>query len=175
MAACEERKPAPSTPQQAPAPEAATVPAAANGQATPTKSAAASSPATEVGPGDPAATYTVRGVVAEMPDQVKPGADFRIKHEAIDTFANAEGKVVGMGAMVMPFPLGPGVRLDGLALGDIVEVTFSVWWTPSIKWHVTSMKKLPAETELVFRAAQPPQPEPNKPPADGPEPVTPPK
>ncbi|MFN0012129.1 MAG: hypothetical protein ACKVS8_10860 [Phycisphaerales bacterium] len=126
--------------------------ASANKPAPPTAPAAAAS-----AKGEPSAVYTVRGRVADVLTPGRPQSDFKVHHEAIDTFADGAGKVVGMSAMVMPFPLGPGVTADGVAVGDIVEITFPVWWNAAgPEYHLTKIVKLPADTKLEFRAAKPP-------------------
>jgi Cu/Ag efflux protein CusF len=97
--------------------------------------------------------YSVRGEIVSL-----PGAGARqlsLRHEAIDDFADAGGKVVGMGSMVMPFDLAPGVALDGLQAGDKVEARIAVGWSPSLL-QVEQLRKLPADTPLEFRAARPP-------------------
>ena len=97
--------------------------------------------------------YTVRGAIVSL-----PGAGARqlsLRHEAIDDFADAGGKVVGMGSMVMPFDLAPGVALGGLQTGDKVEARIAVGWSPSLL-QVEQLRKLPADTPLEFRAARPP-------------------
>lgn len=106
--------------------------------------------------GDPSAIYTVRGEVVQVPDAEHPGSRFEVRHEAIDNFVDAEGKVVGMSAMVMPFPLAQGVTLNGIEPGDKVEVTFAVWWKPRRHYEATKVVELPSDTELHFRPARPP-------------------
>ncbi len=91
-----------------------------------------------------------------MPTPGRPQSDFSVHHEAIDGFADGSGRVVGMGAMTMPFPLGPGVTLEGIAVGDVVEITFPVWWGKGgPDYHVSKVVKLPGETALEFRPARP--------------------
>jgi hypothetical protein len=107
--------------------------------------------------GTPSAVYTVRGSVEAMPDPASPMSAFEVKHEAIDNFVDSEGEVVGMGAMVMPFPLAEGVSVADLRKGDVVEVTFAVWWKPRRHWEATRIEKLPPETPLEFREAKPPR------------------
>ncbi len=126
----------------------------------PAKPAATATPSKTAAPdkGPPSATYTVRGKVVDVPTPGRPQSDFQLRHEAIDTFADGSGKVVGMGSMTMAFPRAPGVSLDGIAVGDIVEITFPVWWGKSgPDYHVTKIVKLPADTPLEFRAARPPK------------------
>lgn len=109
--------------------------------------------------GTPSAVYTVRGTVAMLPVAGSPTSDFQVRHEAIDNFVDSNGHVVGMGAMVMPFPLDEGVSLAGLRTDDVVEVTFAVWWEPRLLWKATKVEKLPSDTPLEFREARPPRPD----------------
>jgi hypothetical protein len=102
--------------------------------------------------------YTIRGQVVELPDPKRPTTEFVIKHEAIDDFADSNGMIVGMGTMEMPFPPAKGVSLDGIAVGDIVQLQFGVWYKPS-RWHALSVKKLPPDTRLDFRPARPQPPQ----------------
>lgn len=71
-------------------------------------------------------TYTVRGVVRQLPSG--PQGEILIRHEALPAFKNAEGEVVGMEAMAMPFPLAKPELAADLAVGDEVEMTFEVRW-----------------------------------------------
>jgi Cu/Ag efflux protein CusF len=93
--------------------------------------------------------YTVRGEIVTLPS---PGAGARqiaVRHEAIPDFADRDGKVVGMGAMVMPFELAPGVSVEGMREGDPVELVLAVDWAgPSLR--VERLAKLPAGTPLNF-------------------------
>jgi len=100
-------------------------------------------------------SYTVRGQVVDVPDPANPVSEFAVRHEAIDDFKSATGEVVGMGAMNMPFPLGPGVSLADLKIGDIIEMDFEVQYQPATKWFATRIVKLPADTKLEFREARP--------------------
>ncbi len=98
--------------------------------------------------------YSVRGEIVRLPVATGP-RQLSLRHEAIDDFADAAGKVVGMGSMVMPFDLAPGVALDGLQAGDKVEARIAVGWSPSLL-QIEQLKELPADTALEFRAARPP-------------------
>lgn len=107
--------------------------------------------------GPPQAVYTVRGVIEKLPLKNMPGSQLMVQHEAIDSFLNDAGEIVGMGAMAMEFPLGPGVHVGGLAVGDTVEIVFPVWWTKGeATWHVRSIRKLPAGLTLQMRPAAKP-------------------
>jgi hypothetical protein len=100
----------------------------------------------------PAATYTVRGRVLEMPSA--PGEEIRLEHEAIHSFVDFRGDVVGMDAMTMSFPLAEGAAGD-IAAGDIVEFDLRVDWNAEPLSAVTRLEKLPEDTELVFGRAEP--------------------
>jgi hypothetical protein len=108
--------------------------------------------------------YTVRGRVAMLPEPGNPASGFVVAHQAVDDFVDREGKVVGMDPMTMSFPLGPKVSLKGLAVNDPVEFTLHADWSAAPPVRITSVHKLPAGTPIVFRAAQPPGPLPEKPP-----------
>lgn len=95
-------------------------------------------------------TYTTRGRIVSLPEPGNPASEFRVHHEAIDDFRHADDSPAPMKSMTMPYPLGPGVSLEDLAVGDVVEFTFDVQWEPSPGMGVTAIKKLPAETELLF-------------------------
>ena len=121
--------------------------------ATGTDAARASVPAANA----PSETYSVRGRIIELPEPGKPQREFKVHHEAIDGFVGADGKVVGMSAMTMAFPPGPGVTLSGLAIGDIVSLTFDVRRSNGrFDWHATRIEKLAADTQLEFRKSRKP-------------------
>ena len=102
----------------------------------------------------PEAVYTVRGRIVSLPSKDKPASSLQIEHEAIDNFVGMDGKL-GMSSMTMPFPLAPGVSVDGLAVGDIVEFTFEVRWKSQPRSQTTRIVKLPPETALHFGKANP--------------------
>jgi len=104
-------------------------------------------------PGD--AVYTVRGRVESLPG-TRPGSQLRVHHEHIPDFRGRDGQVhrnrdgtAGMLEMSMEFPLAPGVSLEGIAVGDAVELTFEVGWNrPPPFFAATAMHKLPPGTQL---------------------------
>lgn len=98
--------------------------------------------------------YTVRGEIVSLPGAAGP-RQLSLRHEAIDDFADASGKVVGMGSMVMPFDLAPEVALGELRAGDKVEVRIAVGWSPPLL-RIEQISRLPGDTALEFRAARPP-------------------
>jgi Cu/Ag efflux protein CusF len=99
-------------------------------------------------PERPAATearsYTVRGQIQRLPSPPRNIA--LIEHEEIPDLYNRAGEQVGMAAMTMDFPLGPGVSLDGYEVGDKVEMVMVVDWDPG--YYIQEIRKLPPETEL---------------------------
>jgi Cu/Ag efflux protein CusF len=106
----------------------------------------APSPATEA-----ARRYTVRGELLAIRDAPR---ELTIRHEAIDDFADRSGAIVGMNAMVMPFPVDRGVPIGGLAPGDKVRVRFSMDWEKN-RFAIESIEKLPTDTPLEFGKARP--------------------
>ncbi|MCB1032420.1 MAG: copper-binding protein [Acidobacteria bacterium] len=107
--------------------------------------------------GTPPATYTVRGMVRELPQADRPTSEFAVRHEPIDDFVNPAGKVVGMDSMTMPFPIAKGLDLEGFAIGDPIEMTLVVDWDGDQPVQVTEVRELPPDTELEFRKARPGQ------------------
>lgn len=100
-------------------------------------------------PPAPAAQYQVRGEILRLPEP--PARDLVIRHEAIPSFRNENGKVVGMEAMTMPFTLAPEVAVEGLAVGDRIEFTLEVRWDdPSRFARVTRVARLPEGARLSW-------------------------
>ncbi len=89
----------------------------------------------------PVHRYTTKGRVAQLPDPAVRGSMFQVAHEAIPDFVDRDGKVTGMNAMTMPFPPAPGVSLEGLKVGDAVEITFEVRWDRIPPQEATVVKK----------------------------------
>jgi len=100
----------------------------------------------------PDATYSVRGEIAKMPGGAS--SELWIQHEAIPDFRNDKGETVGMESMTMPFPVGAGVSLEGLAPGDRVAFDFEVRWQGSGRpLAITKIERLPDGTRLGFDPA----------------------
>lgn len=97
--------------------------------------------------------YVVRGQIVQLPDPGDARREFQVRHEPIPHF-RGQGGELGMDTMTMPFPLGPGLALDGLSPGDVVELKFEVEFDPAadrlLGYRATSVTKLPAETPLDF-------------------------
>ena len=115
--------------------------------------AACSAPAAPAPAG--ARVYVVRGEVVRAPAPVNAGMQVLVRHEAIDDFVDASGKVVGMDGMVMPFELATTLAPRGLAAGDKVELRFSMDWKEP-RLRIERVERLPVGTPLEFRAARPP-------------------
>ena len=105
--------------------------------------------APEPGPG--ARRYTFRGEIVRLPEAGARKREILLRHERIPDFVNAQGKTVGMDAMVMPFEVGPGASLDGVQVGDKVEVRLAVDFSgPALRLEL--VKELPPETVLELGA-----------------------
>ncbi len=89
--------------------------------------------------------YTVRAEVVALPP--RPGDPLMLRHEPIPDFVDRSGAVVGMRAMVMPFPVSAEVPLAGLAPGDKIRFTLSVDWAQG-RYLVERIERLPPETAL---------------------------
>jgi Cu/Ag efflux protein CusF len=96
--------------------------------------------------------YAVRGEITQLPD-AESGKQLRIHHEQIPTFISRQGELVGMNEMTMDFPLGEGVDISGFEVGDKVSFIMVVDWNPA--YYITSISKLPPETELFGPVAGP--------------------
>jgi len=79
-------------------------------------------------PADTLVEYTVRGRVTQLPGgPAHPAREFMVHHEAIPEFRSSmapDNKHTGMMSMTMAFPLGEGVDLDGIGVGEPIEMMF---------------------------------------------------
>lgn len=91
-------------------------------------------------------TYTVRGVVTALPGDT-PMGEFRVHHEPIPDYISING-TIGMREMDMAFAVPDREVLDGLKLGDKVEVTFGENIERNRDTGVISIKKLAPDVEL---------------------------
>jgi copper binding protein CusF len=98
--------------------------------------------------------YTVRGLLVQPPGS---GSGVYLYHQAIDDWVGRDGKVAGMDAMAMQYPVAPGVSLAGFHANDKVEITVHSDWQSDTPVEVIRIRKLPPDTKLVFRAAKPPR------------------
>lgn len=115
---------------------------------------AATPASASVGPA--ARRYTVRGEVVRLPQG--SSRELALRHEAIHDFVDRNGVVVGMNAMVMPFPVEPGVSLEGIAPGDKVRARIAVDWERN-RFALEAIEELPRDTVLEFGKARPPPPD----------------
>lgn len=97
----------------------------------------------------PGARYTVRGAIENL-TEAKGAQVALIRHEAIPDFVDGYGKQRTMPSMAMAFGVERGVSLDGVAIGDPVEITFVVDRERYPSFHVTALRELPAGTELTL-------------------------
>ena len=100
----------------------------------------------------PGRTYTVRGLIRQLPAAGRPGSELLIHHEPIPDFVDAKGRTVGMDAMSMPFPVSDPTLLDGLAVGDRVELDLHVAWDGSPPVAIERIERLPEGTRLDFES-----------------------
>jgi len=100
----------------------------------------------------------ILGVIASLPETGNPASNLSIHHEHIPSFVspktgevnvNADGSL-GMKPMTMPFPPADGLDLSGLAVGDKIRFSLSVWTEPSLSFAVTKIEKLDPATEISF-------------------------
>ena len=93
----------------------------------------------------PVKRYTVRAEVVGLPPG--PGGELTLRHESVPDFTDVTGAVVGMDAMVMPFPVASGVSLENLAPGAKVEMILSVDWAEGL-YQIERIRTLPSDTML---------------------------
>lgn len=95
----------------------------------------------------PGPTHTVRARIVGLPKEGDPSSALTLFHEDINDWLRPDG-TKGMHAMMMPFPLAKGVTLEGLGVGDLVEVSVRQYTSGPIPYEVLSIRKLPADTVL---------------------------
>ncbi len=109
-------------------------------------------------PAAPDQAYTVLGRIYNIPTG-GPTEEFQIAHETIEDFVDINGNVVGMNAMIMPFPaVTADVPLASIAEGDKVEFTFEVDWDGDPRWVVTALTILPPDAEVDLAGVWPDEP-----------------
>ncbi len=91
--------------------------------------------------------YPVRAEVVRLPEPGAPLRELVLRHEAIPDFVGQDGRAVGMEAMVMPLEVARSLPLDGVRVGDKVEIVLEVDWSrPS--YRVVQLRPLPSSTIL---------------------------
>ena len=96
----------------------------------------------------PAAVYSVRGEVADLPAADRPQTWIAIRHEAIPDFVGITGEPEPMSAMTMRFPVAGGVDLGGLAAGDPVAFELVVDWGAGEPAVVVAIEPRAGDTAL---------------------------
>jgi len=91
-------------------------------------------------------TYTTRGVVLSLPGE-RATQEFIVHHETIPDYISINGSI-GMNEMAMPIPVPDKSVLDGIAIGDKIELTFGERFEPDHTMGLISVKKLADDTEL---------------------------
>ena len=99
-----------------------------------------------------ARSYTIRGIIRQLPAPDQAGVPLLIHHEAIADYVNASGNAAPMDAMTMPFSTDAGLDMAGLAAGDKVVFELRVDWNADAAMLITSIEKLPRDTVLEFEA-----------------------
>jgi Cu/Ag efflux protein CusF len=99
------------------------------------------------------AVYDTRGTLRSLPGSGDLPDKVMIHHEALPSFKNAAGTVVGMESMAMAFTPADGLSLAGLAAGDDVAITFEVRWNADPLLRLTRIAKLPPGTSLELNDA----------------------
>eukprot|EP00752_Nemacystus_decipiens_P016084 g14380.t1 len=97
--------------------------------------------------------YTTRGVIIALPGE-KAYQDFLVHHERIPDYVSING-TIGMNEMVMPFPAGDRSMLEGLAVGDKVEITYGETHEPQFSTGLIAITKLPDDTEMDLSVVVP--------------------
>lgn len=110
--------------------------------------------AADVEPDGLAAEFTVRGRVVQLPDPNRPASEFRVSHEPIPEWKRNynDETPVGMNAMIMDFPPASPEVIEGVAVDDVVRLTFRVLYDEDgalTGWKTIKVEKLPPETMLV--------------------------
>ena len=91
----------------------------------------------------PEYSYTIRGMITQLPSSQGRGTQLMIRHEAIPDFVDEKGVRVGMNEMTMPFTLSSPKLLGNLRVGDEVEFVLEVRWRSDPLDQITAIHKLP--------------------------------
>ena len=94
--------------------------------------------------------YTTRGEVLAL----NPDGSAKVRHEAMPTFKDADGNVLGMKPMAMVFRPSPGASFSDYKPGDKIEMKISIKM-PDYDTTAAPVKKLPADTELDYSRPAP--------------------
>ena len=91
-------------------------------------------------------TYTTRGIILSLPGD-RATQEFIVHHEEIPEYRSINGSV-GMQEMAMPIPVPDRSILEGIAVGDKVELSFGERFEPDHRMELISIKKLPDDQQL---------------------------
>lgn len=103
--------------------------------------------------------YTTRGIVHSLPSDMAYH-EFMVHHEEIPEYVSITGSI-GMNEMVMPIPVPDRSVLDGIAVGDKIELVFGELFKedddgfPTSVMGVISITKLPDDTVLRLNETTP--------------------
>ena len=105
----------------------------------------------------------MRGRVVQLPDPTRPASDFKVYHEPIPSWKRTTTSPVGMNAMQMRFPPASPEVIEGVEVGDVVEIVFRVSYDREdgalTGWKAVRVTKLPEDTALTFEQAPATTPE----------------
>lgn len=87
-------------------------------------------------------SFTVKGVVKGLPGDGLAKNEILVKHEAIPSYRDEAGNMVGMHPMTMGFYLSDKVTAEGLQVGDAIEMVVEQTIKPKFSEQVVSLKKV---------------------------------
>ncbi len=90
-------------------------------------------------------SYSVTGVVKGLPGNGRAANEIIVKHDPIPNYRDEAGNVVGMAAMTMPFYLSSQASVEGIHVGDAVELTVEQRLKPKFSEAVVSVRKRTAD------------------------------
>jgi Cu/Ag efflux protein CusF len=83
-------------------------------------------------------SYTAKG----LPGNGRASNEIIVKHEPIPNYRDEAGNVVGMMAMTMPFYLAEATKIEGINVGDSIELIVEQRLKPKFSEQVVAVKKL---------------------------------
>lgn len=86
-------------------------------------------------------SFTVKGVVKGLPGDGLAKNEILVKHEAIPSYRDEAGNMVGMHPMTMGFYLSDKVSAEGIKVGDSIEMVVEQTIKPKFNEQVVSLKK----------------------------------
>ncbi len=87
-------------------------------------------------------TFNVSGVLRALPGNGRAQNEIIVKHERISVYRDSAGQIVGMMAMTMPFYLAPTTSIEGLKVGDKVQLVVEQTFEPKESEFVVAIKKV---------------------------------